>query len=83
MDVLHGLHPHSPELREMYTLFSQATVLEEMLIALNHMQVSVCTVGTSSRTAFGVPTFRKNIISFPQELNEVKHMLACMSKLAQ
>ena len=51
-----------------------------MLATLNRMRVSVCTVGASSRTASGMLTFLKNNCSFPQELNEVKHMPACMSK---
>ena len=52
-----------------------------MLAAMNHMQVSVCTVGTSSRRGSGMFTFRKNIISFPQELDELKQMLAFLSNL--
>ena len=82
MNLLHGIQPESPELREFHHLFSEATVVEEMLVAMHHMQVSVCTVGTAARKGFGMTTFRKNIISFPQELNELKEMLAFMSNLS-
>ena len=76
MNLLHGLETDTPETREINHIFNHATVVEEMLIALNHMQVSVCTVG---RARTGVSMFRKNIISFPQELNELKHMEAFLS----
>ena len=80
MNLLHGLEEDTPETREMHHIFNHATVVEEMLIALNHMQVSVCTVG---RARTGVSMFRKNIISFPQELNELKHMEAFLSNITR
>ena len=69
MDLVHGLSLDSPAHREIQYIFSRATVIEETLIALNHMQVSICTVG---RIRNGMSMFRKNIIF--QELNEFMYM---------
>ena len=80
MDLLFGLRGKR-ELAEFQHLFNQATVVEEMLVALHHMQVSVCTVGRGSRKHGGMTNFRKNIISFPQELNELKQLVALISSL--
>ena len=47
-----------------------------MLIALLHMQVDVCYLRQGRRRQYkGMPAFRKNIIAFPQELAETKHLL--------
>ena len=54
--------------KEFHYLFANATVVEEMLVALNHMQVDVCYL---RRT--GLTGFRKNIISFPQDAVELKN----------
>ena len=51
--------PHE-ELRD---LFDQASVIEAMLLALDHMQVSFVTIGRT-----GLHKFRRNVISFPQDL---------------
>ena len=67
---------------EMRRVFAQATVLEAMLVSLNHMQVSVCTFTTSARSRTGLPNFRKNIISFPQKLSDLQQHLAFVSSLA-
>ena len=48
---------------ELQDLFDQATVIEAMLLALEHMQVSFVTI---ART--GLHKFRRNVISFPQDL---------------
>jgi len=48
---------------ELGELFASATATEAMLIALEHMQVSYVTV---SKT--GLERFRKNTISFPQDV---------------
>ena len=48
---------------ELQYLFDCASVLESMLVALEHMQVSFVTV---ARTA--LHKFRRNVISFPQDL---------------
>ena len=47
---------------ELQHLFDSATVVEAMLVALDHMQVTYVTVkGT------GLQKFKKNVISFPQD----------------
>ena len=51
--------PHE-ELRD---LFMQCTLTESMLVSLEHMQVSYVTI---QRTRLN--KFRKNVISFPQEI---------------
>ena len=48
------------DLRE---LFEQATVVEAMLVALDHMQVNFVTIRVS-----GLQKFRRNVISFPQDV---------------
>ena len=55
--------------KEFQYLFENATVVEEMLVALNHMQVDVCYL---RRT--GLSGFRKNIISFPQDAVELTNL---------
>ena len=47
---------------QMQELFKQASVLEAMLVALNHMQVSVCTFASSKDARTGLPRLRKIII---------------------
>lgn len=47
-----------------------------MFVALLHMQVDVCYMRPGRRRQYtGLPSFRKNIIAFPQELTEVKQLL--------
>ena len=53
--------------------FLNATVVESMVVALQHMQISVCTLRGFSGMQ-GLSAFRKNIISFPQELFELRQM---------
>ena len=48
---------------ELGFLFASATVTESMLVALEHMQVSYVTVRKT-----GLERFRKNTISFPQDI---------------
>jgi len=59
MDPCHGL----PRRHDLLELFRQATEIEAMLVALEHMQVSYV---TCSRTRLN--KFRRNTISFPQDL---------------
>ena len=47
---------------ELQALFDSATVVEAMLVALDHMQVTYVTVKGS-----GLQKFKKNVISFPQD----------------
>ncbi len=48
---------------DLQEFFSHATPVETMLVALDHMQVSFATISTS-----GLRKFRRNTISFPQDL---------------
>ena len=61
---------------EYQHLFRQATVLEAMLVALNHMQVSVCEFTGRQDRRTGITRFRKNIISFPQHVSELQQHLS-------
>ena len=63
--------------KELLYLSQNATVVESMLIALNHMQVSVCYLwrrGNISKGHRGIPGFKKNIISFPQDIADLKNL---------
>ena len=61
--------------------FQHATVVEAMVVALQHMQISVCTMrGFSGKS--GLSCFRKNIICFPQELLELQQLQELMSNLS-
>ena len=52
-----------------------------MVVALQHMQISVCTMrGFSGKS--GLSCFRKNIICFPQELLELQQLQELMSNLS-
>ena len=57
-------------------------MLESMLVALNHTQVDTCHFQRRRGARPGQPLFRKNIISFPQELLELKQMHHFLSNLA-
>jgi hypothetical protein len=48
---------------ELKDLFDGATMVEAMLVALEHMQINFVTVSVS-----GLRKFRRNVISFPQDL---------------
>ena len=48
---------------DLKDLFDGATVVEAMLVALEHMQVNFVTVSRS-----GLRKFRRNVISFPQDV---------------
>ena len=58
MDLVFNF-PHE----ELASLFAQATLTESMFLALEHMQVSFVTVQRTRLTKF-----RKNVISFPQDV---------------
>jgi len=62
-------------------LAREATVVESMLVSLNHMQVSVCYFRGFRNVGKGMPGFHKNIISFPQDLTELKHLKHFFSNL--
>ena len=53
-----GLHD-----KQLQYLFDSATVVEAMLVALDHMQVTYVTAKSS-----GLQKFKKNVISFPQDI---------------
>ena len=60
--------------KEWLYLAESASVVESMLVALNHMQVSVCYL-QYMRLGHGVlPGFRKNIMAFPQDINDLKNL---------
>ena len=72
--------------KEWLYLSQNATVVESMLIALNHMQVSVCYLwsrGSLSKGHRGVPGFKKNIISFPQDIADLKNLQHFFSSLGE
>ena len=49
---------------DLKSLFDSATLVESMLVALEHMQVSFVTLAWST----GLRKFRRNTISFPQDI---------------
>ena len=53
-----------------------------MLVALNHMQVSVCYLQNMRLGRGVIPGFRKNIISFPQDINDLKNVSHFFTNLA-
>ena len=85
-DPLFGLDKNQPDwdplfgtdtgaaYKEWLHLSRIATVTETMLVALSHMQVSVCYLRHNKHYGTGMPGFRTNIISFPQELLELKKL---------
>ena len=70
--------------KEWLYLAGEATVVESMLVALSHMQVSVCYVrrmrGGPGRA---LPAFHKNIICFPQEVAELRNLRHYFSSLRE
>ena len=80
MDPLFGIDEVAVR-REYRYLFEHATVVEAMLVALNHMQVDVCYVHGHNQARGHMTTFRKNIISFPQHLTELQQLVHFLSNL--
>ena len=77
MDLRWGYDRDALLLKELQYCFQNATVVEEMLCSVLHMQVDVCFLRFGrGRHYNGLPMYRKNIIAFPQELAEVKQMLS-------
>ena len=72
MDPLFGMDDVALR-REFQYLFENASVVESMLVSLHHMQVSVCYLRGMNQKRGATTGFQKNIISFPQELTELKH----------
>ena len=69
--------------KELHHCFDNATIVEEMLVALLHMQVDICYMRPGRRKQYtGLPSFRKNIIAFPQELPEAKQLFNCWTTLS-
>ena len=70
-------------LAELHYCFDNATIVEEMLVALLHMQVDICYMRPGRRQQYtGLPSFRKNTIAFPQELPEVKQLMNFWTSLS-
>ena len=67
----------------LHDLFRQATVLEAMLVSLNHMQVSVCTFSSREDSRTGLSRFRKNIISFPQHVSDLQQHMSFVESIEQ
>ena len=65
---------HGAYLATLQYLLDNMNPLESTLIALNHMQVSVCHLRTRGGKYQGLTAYRKNIISFPQELVEMTNL---------
>ena len=61
--------------KEFVYLFENATMLESMLVSINHMMVDVC------HYKYGITGFRKNIISFPQSQIHYGKFKAAMSNI--
>jgi len=81
MDPLMGYPDDVAARRELDHYIDAASVVESMLVALHHMQVSVCYIrGRHSRSS-GLSCFRKNIISFPQDLMELQQLHSFLSQL--
>jgi hypothetical protein len=81
MDPLMGYPDDVAARRELDSYIDGASVVESMLVALHHMQVSVCYLrGRHSRFS-ALSCFRKNIISFPQDLLELQQMHSFLSRL--
>ena len=55
--------PQGPE-HDLRKLFSHATLVEAMLVALDHMQVNFVSVHRN-----GLRKFRRNTLSFPQDIS--------------
>ena len=73
VDTLTGL--------ELQVLFRDASILEAMLVALHHMQVSVCMFDGRRDRRSGLTRFRKNIISFPQHVSELQQHLSFVAEV--
>ena len=72
--------------KEWLYLSRNVTIIESMLVALNHMQVSVCYLtsrGNLRKGHRGIPGFKKNIISFPQDLADLKNLQHFFSSLSE
>ena len=59
--------------KSLKDLFASATLVEAMLIALEHMQVNFVTVSST-----GLRKFRRNTLSFPQDLPRFAERLQLM-----
>ena len=67
---------------ELQHMALHATVPESMLIALNHMQVSVITLRGRGGAYTGMTGFRKNVISFPQDVSQLRNYQHFLANLA-
>ena len=65
MDPLMGFPDDVRLRRHIQHIFDNATMLEVMLVSLQHMQVDTCHFYRRRGGTPGLPLFRKNIISFP------------------
>ena len=82
MDPLMGFPDDVRLRRHIQHIFDNATMLEVMLVSLQDMQVDTCHFYRRRGGTPGLPLFRKNIISFPQELLEMKQLHHFLSHLS-
>ena len=82
MDPLMGFPDDVRLRRHIQHIFDNATMLEVMLVSLQHMQVDTCHFYRRRGGTPGLPLFRKNIISFPQELLDMKQLHHFLSHLS-
>ena len=80
MDPLFGMDEGAVR-KEYKYLFEHATVVEAMLVALNHMQVDVFYLRGHKEARGHMTGFRKNRISFPQHLTELQQLVSFLSNL--
>jgi len=81
MDPLMGYPDDVAARRELDQYIDSASVVESMVVALHHMQISVCYLRGRRERSSGLSCFRKNIISFPQDLVELQQLHTFMSGL--
>ena len=68
--------------KEYLYLFENATVVESMLISPSHMQVSVCHLRRRKLQRSGVAGFHRNVICFPQMVDELEALNAFWQDLS-
>ena len=66
--------------KEWLCLSQNATVVESMLVSPSHMQVSVCHLRTKANQATGILGFHKNVICFPQAVDELEAFLVSRAR---
>ena len=68
-------------MRELQYCYDHASLVEAALVSLHHMQVSCCYLHNAGGRFTGVTGYSKNIISFPQDLTELRQHQNYISNL--